>query len=72
MIKSNTLRHIEQTSRNDAIETWLNNNSVTKGKTPRYNGNMTFPLSKGRGSIWNASRAKAITKQALDTKATYK
>ena len=54
------------------IEQFIRNNGVTRCPTRRAANSYSFPISKGRGSVWNSSRAKAIANKALDSKAIYK
>jgi len=54
------------------IEQFIRNNGVTRCPTRRAANSQSFPISKGRGSVWNSTRSRAIALNALDTKATYK
>ena len=54
------------------IEMFIRTNGVTVCPTRRTANSQSFPISKGRGSVWNSTRAKAIATQALDSTAAYK
>jgi hypothetical protein len=53
------------------IELFLKTVGATKCPTRRTANSMSFPISKGRGSVWNSTRTKAIAQHALDSKASY-
>jgi hypothetical protein len=55
------------------IEQFENKKGVTRYPTSRRPKNsLSFPISKGRGSVWNSTRRKAISKNALDPSTQYK